>query len=66
MRILITEAATKSRFNLLMRCFFRYKMCGEFLKYISTTKEMRLYDINDMIQKVKYIKARNPTVNTQS
>ena len=33
---------TKSRFSLLMRCVFRYIMCGQFLKYISTTEEMRL------------------------
>ena len=33
---------TKSRFSLPMRCIFRYKMCGEFLKYTSTAKEIRL------------------------
>ena len=32
---------TKSRFSLPMRCIFRYKMCGEFLKYTSTAKEIR-------------------------
>lgn len=33
---------TKSRFSLPMRCIFRYKMCGEFLKYRSTAKGVRL------------------------
>ena len=33
---------TKSRFSLPMCCIFRYKMCGEFLKYTSKAKEIRL------------------------
>ena len=33
---------TKSRFSLPMRCIFRHKMYGEFLKYTSKAKEIRL------------------------